>query len=490
MLTIEAAIAANRFGLGARPRDAARIGRDARGWLLAQLERSDDAVPSAGPPASARVLGEVRELRVVRQAAAQARANLRRPPNATAPTPPPSAGIDREAVREFGSFIRESYALQTAERHRLAIETERPFVERLVHFWSNHFAISADKQPLAAIAGHYEQEAIRPHVLGSFYELLLAAVRHPAMILYLDNQTSMGPQSRAAGFVRRNRGLTLGLNENLAREILELHTLGVDGGYTQRDVTELARVLTGWSIGGQLGQGAGGGRALARFGGDAGRPGEFHFRELMHEPGVKTILGKDYRERGVDEGEDVLRALALHPKTAHHLATKLARHFVADDPPPALVERLANVYLRDDGDLRAVYRALVESDASWREPLAKFKTPHDFVISAYRLLDYVPDDLRPITAFLSEAGQRPFTPGSPAGWPDTAPSWNGGDALIKRVELATAAGRAVGDRVDPVERAGQVLGPIGEHTVLAIRGAESAAQGLALLLSAPEFQRR
>jgi uncharacterized protein (DUF1800 family) len=315
---------------------------------------------------------------------------------------------------------------------------------------------------------------------------LLAAERHPAMILYLDNQGSMGPGTRAATLARRNRGRELGLNENLAREILELHTLGVDGGYTQADVTEFAKVLTGWSIGGMLGEGRG---PLARIGGDGGRPGEFHFRALMHEPGAKAILGRRYTERGVEEGEDVLRTLALHPKTASHLATKLARHFVADDPPAKLVERLAAAYLDSDGDLPQVYRALLDARESWREPLAKLRTPHDFAISAYRLLDLLPDNLQPITAFLTQAGQRPYAPGSPAGWPDTAASWNGGDALLKRIEFAAAAGRRIGDRIDPLARAGETHGALGEHTTMTNRGAESGAQAFALLLAAPEIQR-
>jgi uncharacterized protein (DUF1800 family) len=487
MLTPEAAIAANRFGLGARPGDRARIGRDARGWLLAQLDGDGGGPQPQTPPASARVLAEARELRVVRQVAAQARANRTQPPGA-APGAPLGPGIDEEAIREFGGFIRDNYLVQAAERHRLAIETDRPFVERLVHFWSNHFAVSADKQPLAALAGLYEQEAIRPHVTGHFYDLLLAAERHPAMILYLDNQTSMGASSAAANFARRNRGRELGLNENLAREILELHTLGVDGGYTQRDVTELAKILTGWSIGGALREG--GGRLLARIAGDPGKPGEFHFREGMHEPGKKTLLGRTYPERGREEGDEALRALAQRPATARHLATKLARHFVADEPPVALVERLAAAYLDSDGHLTHVYRTLVESAESWREPLAKFKTPQDFAISAYRSLDDTPANLQPLTAFLTQVGQRPYTPGSPAGFADAAASWNGGDALLKRIEFATAAGRAVGDRIDPLERAGEVLGALSEHTTLAIRSAESGAQGFALLLAAPEFQRR
>jgi len=305
--------------------------------------------------------------------------------------------------------------------------------------------------------------------------------------LYLDNQASMGSRSQAATLVRRNRGRELGLNENLAREILELHTLGVDGGYTQADVTEFAKVLTGWSIGGALGEGR---PALARFGGDSGKPGEFHFRAPMHEPGDKTILSKRYRERGADEGEDVLRTVALHPKTASHLSTKLARHFVADDPPAKLVERMAAAYLKNDGELTSVYRVMIEADESWREPVAKFKTPHDFAISAYRLLDSTPDTLQPLTAFLTQAGQRPYAPGSPAGWPDTAANWNGGDALLKRIEFATAAGRRVGSTLDPTARAGEVLGALGEHTMMSLRGAESGAQAFALLLASPEFQRR
>jgi uncharacterized protein (DUF1800 family) len=485
MLTKDTAIAANRFGLGARPGDARAIGSNAKGWLEAQLERRPSSAP-AGQPSSARVLAEVRDLRVARQIAQQARANLVRPPNADNPAPSP--GIDQQAIRELGSFMREHYVAQTGERHKLAIETDAPFVERLVHFWSNHFAVSADKQPLAALAGLYEQEAIRPHVTGNFYDLLLAVERHPAMILYLDNQTSMGASSQAATFVRqRNRGNQLGLNENLGREILELHTLGVDGGYTQADVTEFAKVLTGWSIGGVVGEGR---PLLARLGGDPGTPGEFHFRAPMHEPGDKTILGKRYRERGAQEGEDVLRTLALHPKTASHLATKLARHFVADDPPPKLVERMSSAYLKSDGELTSMYRVLIGADESWREPLAKFKTPHDFAISAYRLLGSAPENLQPLTAFLTQAGQRPWAPGSPAGWPDIAANWNGGDALLKRIEFATAAGRRVGSSIDPNARAGEVLGALGEHTTMSIRGAESGAQAFALLLASPEFQRR
>jgi uncharacterized protein (DUF1800 family) len=521
MLTDKAAIAANRFGLGARPRDAAVIGDDPRGWLEQQLDAARPAAaPTPSPPESAQVLQQLRELRATRQIAAKARANAGARPTSAEPRakptssdnpagPAPAAngvgapnappGIDDEAIRELGQFVRGHYVAHTNERHRRAIETEQPFIERLVQFWSNHFAVSADKQLVGPLAGLYEQEAIRPHVTGNFYQLLLAAERHPAMNLYLDNTASMGEASTAARFAR-NRGRELGLNENLAREILELHTLGVDGGYDQHDVTEFAKVITGWSIGGAIGPGAGALGRVANGGGTSpnnpraaafagGDPGEFYFRPLMHEPGEKTVLGKRFKERGVEEGEEVLAMLAKHPATARHLATKLARHFVADDPPAALVERLAAAYSKNDGELAPVYRALIAADESWRQPLAKYKTPQDFVISTFRALDHAPDNLQQITAILGELGQRPFTPGSPAGWPDVAANWDGSDALLKRIEWGAAVSKRAGGRVNAVDLTAAVLGPVNEATLAGIRGG-GAAQGLALLIAAPEFQRR
>jgi uncharacterized protein (DUF1800 family) len=500
MLSARAAIAVNRFGLGAKPSDAAAIGADPRGWLEAQLDAAARSTPApTAQPASAAVLLKFRELRVARQAAAQLRASFVSgqrgsappQPNAGDKPAPASPGIDEQAIKEFRDFVRDNYVGQVSDRHRRAIESSMPFVERLVHFWSNHFAVSADKQLVGPIVGLYEQEAIRPHALGNFRTLLFAVERHPAMNLYLDNTTSMGASSTAATFARR-RGRDLGLNENLAREILELHTLGVDGGYTQHDVTEFAKVLTGWSIGGQLGQrGLGGGQRAQALLGDPGKPGEFVFRPVMHEPGDKTVLDARYKEEGVAEGEQVLTRLALHPATAHHLATKLARHFVADEPPAKLVDRLASTYLANDGELMPVYRALLAADESWREPLAKYKTPQDFVLSTFRALDFVPDNPQMLIGFLTELGQRPFTPGSPAGWPDTAAAWDGGDALLKRVEWIGTLGRRVGDRIDAQKLAAAVLPEsTDERTLAGIRGAESGGQAIALLFSAPEFQRR
>ena len=266
---------------------------------------------------------------------------------------------------------------------------------------------------MPAVAGLLENEAIRPNVSGKFADLLMAVEKHPAMILYLDNQRSVGPGSELGRRANRRRSeRQTGLNENLAREILELHTLGVDGGYTQDDVTSFAKIITGWSIGGSNERG--------RFA--DGVPGRFEFREIIHEPGDQFVLGRRYSQTGIRQGEAVLRDLAAHPATARHIAAKLARHFAADDPPQELVDKLAAAFLESDGDLPAVYQVLVESPACWADNFAKYKTPHDYVVSALRAFNHEPENPRFIIAALDLMGQAPYRPGSPAGWPDTAAS--------------------------------------------------------------------
>jgi uncharacterized protein (DUF1800 family) len=337
--------------------------------------------------------------------------------------------------------------------------------------------------------------------------LLTAAIRHPAMLLYLDNQTSIGPNSVLATLASRNgnRRRRAGLNENLGREILELHTLGVDGGYSQQDVIELSKALTGWSIGGTGDQidaaaarlagprmrGARAAGALRAL--DAGDPGQFVFRGAVHEPGAKTLLGKRFAEGGVDEAEAMLAYLAMQPATARFLATKLARHFVADAPPPALVDTLARAYLANDGELLPMYRALTRAGESWQPGLAKYKAPEEFLISAYRALGPETAAVRPASLIgaATQLGQRPMTPGSPAGWTDLADQWNGGDALLKRIEWASALGATIGDRIDAAALLDEVLGEVAsESTRGGVQRAESGAQAIALLLAAPEFQRR
>ena len=460
-MTVQAVIAANRFGLGMRRGELDEIGQDHEGWLLAQL--GPDA-PAAGDalPSSAEIMREYQRLQSIQREARRS----------------DDAERADAAAQEYRGYIRSQFQAQATRRYSLASVTDTPFRERLVHFWTNHFAVSADKQSVTPLVGTLEDEAIRPHVTGRFADMLLAVEQHPAMILYLDNQGSMGPNSRAARAASR-RGRDLGLNENLAREILELHTLGVDGGYSQEDVTTFATVITGWSIGG------GNDRV------DAGIGGEFIFRPNTHEPGAKTILGKRYSEDGVAEGEAVLADLARHPATANFLAEKLARHFVADDPPSDLVAELARTYLSNDGDLSTVYETLIGLRDAWKEPLSKYKTPQDFLLSTYRAFNQQPDNPERMLMFLELLGQRPYTPGSPAGWPDTMAHWDGADALIKRIEWASTIGRRIGDRVRPVEFGEAILGPVlSDHTRTAVSRAESVAQGLTLLFASPEFQRR
>ena len=467
-MTSDPVIACNRFGLGAKPGELGHVAGDPRGWLVEQLKHGPGKPPGIQSlPSTPEVVVEIQRLRAEQRRMTQAADDAK-------PAP--------EIVKRYGKTVREHYVNQTRVRYQAAAATDRPFVERLVHFWSNHFAISADKQPMPAIAGLYENEAIRPHVTGNFADLLIAVEQHPAMILYLDNQRSIGPGSTLGQRAnRRSNGRSLGLNENLAREILELHTLGVDGGYTQTDVTTLARVITGWSIGGANERG--------RFA--DGTPGTFEFREIIHEPGTQTILGKRYADTGLEQGEAVLRDLALHPSTARHVAEKLARHFVADEPPARLVERLAAVYLESGGELAPVYLALIDSREPWQVLAPKYKSPHDFVVSTLRAFDRTPEDSRFVVNALDLMGQTPWRPGSPAGWPDTADEWGGADALYKRIEWSNTVARYAGNRVDPVELGDAVLGDaFTQHARTWIARAESRQQGVALLLASPDFQRR
>jgi uncharacterized protein (DUF1800 family) len=455
-----AAIATNRFGLGARSGELAACAADPRGWLEAQLKGPPPLICDPTLQNTATLVARIDQVR------AQNR-QLR----------------DQElvaAVLKLGEIYRPAYMAEVTARMRLAAGTPRPFLERITQFWSNHFAVSVDKAIILGVAGSYEREAIRPHVLGSFQELLLAVERHPAMLLYLDNYRSVGPDSRLAVRAQERAGKALGINENLAREIMELHTLGVDGGYTQADVTAFAKVITGWSIGAD-------GKGL-RAGGVAG---DFYFRENIHEPGTQTVLGRHYSQDGLGQGRSVLVDLAHSPATARHIAIQLARHFIADDPPPDSVNTLARVFLHSDGDLPTLYRALVAEEAAWSQPLSKFKTPNDYVISAWRALDLPFDEPRKLPPVFANLGQRVWSPNSPAGWPDRSADWDGASALMQRLRWAEEIGQRVGATVNAVELAPQILGAtLSEATRAALTHAASAAQAVTLLLAAPEFMRR
>jgi len=500
----EIAIAFNRFGLGARFDDSAPA--DPRAWLAGQLGRFE-ARPTAiaAAPGRAEVAGRLaaylEEARgEARQGRRQQRQRRRR--GAAQPAAPMEnmqsgesgmrdddlAGLPDSARRFIRQSSRQNYLAMVAARTAAALTTPAPFVERMVHFWANHFAVSADKLTVIGLAGLLEFEAVRPHVLGRFGDMLLAAERHPAMLLYLDQAQSVGPNSQAARIAARfarGRRPPPGLNENLAREILELHTLGVDGGYAQADVTELARAMTGWTVSG-LSRGL-----AARFLGVAGNAGDFAFAERIHEPGARTIMGRAYRQEGEAQARAVLTDLAADPRTARHLATKLARHFAGDDPPPAMVARLTQAYLDSGGDLPTVYRAIFDSPEAWVAAPVKFRTPWDWSLAALRGVGARNLEGPAAGALMTQLGQPVWRPGSPAGYDDIAASWAGPDALVRRVEAAERIASRTGGQID-ARRLGPRLLPaqLSPGTQAAIARAESPAQGLALLLVAPEFLRR
>jgi uncharacterized protein (DUF1800 family) len=311
--------------------------------------------------------------------------------------------------------------------------------------------------------------------------MLLASCRHPAMLEYLDNYLSIGPNSPLAHnpqyLPKYLRDRMTGLNENLGRELLELHTLGVRSGYTQTDVTNLAKIITGWSL----------------YGPNQARGNDlFHFVDFAHEPGPQTLLFKTYPDTGEAQGVAALVDLANHPATAHHLAAKLARHFIADDPPPAAVDRIAAAYSGSGGDLAKTAAAVVDSPEAWAPQAAKLKTPDEYLVSSARALGGLPLTGEQIVALLDRMGQRPYWPPGPDGWPDIQDGWIAADAVWKRLEWATALSqRLAAANMDPTTLAEASLGPgLTPATRQAIHAAESPAQGLAIFLVSSDFQRR
>ncbi|HYJ52322.1 MAG TPA: DUF1800 domain-containing protein [Allosphingosinicella sp.] len=483
-------IAFNRFGLGARADDSAP--QDPRRWLAGQLDRFDPrpeaiaAAPSRAEVASglSDYLEEVRGQGNRRREAAQPMEMEAQGP-AQGGMDDQLAGLPDSARRFIRGVSRRNYLAMVGARTNAALITSAPFVERMVHFWANHFAVSADKLTVIGLAGLLEFEAIRPHVLGKFRDMLVAVEQHPAMLLYLDQAQSIGPQSQggqlAARFARQRRGL----NENLAREILELHTLGVGSGYSQADVTEFARALTGWTVDG-LTRGP-----IRRLLGGSGRAGDFLFAERIHEPGARTIVGRAYRQQGLAQGLAVLDDLAADPRTARHISTKLARHFAGDDPPPAMVERLTAAWLRSGGDLPTVYRAILDSPEAWDRATPKLRNPWDWSVAALRAVGARQVEPQRAAGLMIQLGQPIWRPGSPAGFDDIGPSWAGPDALLRRVEAAERIAARTGGQIDARQLGPRVLpGALSEATAQAVARAESPGQGLALLLVSPEFLRR
>ncbi len=469
-----AALALHRFGLGPRAGTIEQFASDPRGALVADLNR-----PGAGLVVAADLSSSGAENRAVFEfyAARNAREKLARRRRETAQklaenvsmesetaVPPKAAPASPEQPAQV-PLPRQLFLDEAKARFDTAITAELGFVERLVWFWSNHFCVNADA---TVMAGGYEREAIRPNVLGRFADLLQAAESHPAMLLYLDNAISIGPDSVAG--INRDKGL----NENFAREVLELHTLGVRTVYAQSDVTNFAKVLTGWTI-----------RQTVS---DPDHGGEFLFLGRAHEPGPERVIGKDYAVTGIEQGRAVLADLARHPATARHIATKLARHFVADEPPPSLVDRLATRFLDTDGDLKEVTRALVAAPEAWAPAQIKIKHPAEWIVAALRATGQ-PGDIRRILGALGLLGEPLWRPPAPKGFPDDNAAWLGG--VAERLDIANAYAQRVADRLDPKAIAEATIGPIASaETRSAIDHAESKPQALTMLLMAPEFLRR
>ena len=514
----DVSIALNRFGLGARPDESAP--ENPKAWLKHQLEAFEvKPATMAMVPPRAKVAGELADFyqqqRDLNRQGLGRKANAATPPAAPpqmqgakpapgmamAPpgTPEPGAKPDADAndpikvARRFvGGQVRDDYAVSVGARATTAIVSPNPFAERLTHFWANHFAVSADKLQVIGLSGLLEFEAIRPNLMGKFGDMLNAVERHAAMLLYLDQAVSIGPNSMAGRFIAnrpraqgQGQAQRAGLNENLAREIMELHTLGVRTGYNQADVTEFARALTGWTVKG-IGRGPG-----ARMAGTDGTPGDFVFADRLHEPGDRTIMGRKYAEGGEQQAQKVLDTLATSPATAAHVATKLARHFAGDTPPAALVDRLKASFVKTGGDLPSLYSVLIDSPECWAVQPAKFKTPWEWSISIYRALGLKQVPALAAVGLLNQLGQPTWKPGSPAGYDDIAASWAGPDALIRRVEAAERFATRAGAQVDARALAPKLFpGSLTPATQQALTRAESPGQALALLFVSPEMLRR
>jgi uncharacterized protein (DUF1800 family) len=348
-----------------------------------------------------------------------------------------------------------------------AIYSERQLDEVMTDFWFNHFNVYLGKGADRYMVTSYERDVIRPHALGKFEDLLVATAQSPAMLFYLDNWLSAGPNSEVALGITVRRGRYpnpyprpvkakkrgSGLNENYGRELMELHTLGVNGGYTQKDVTEVARVLTGWTIE------------------EPRKGGGFKYEEKLHEPGDKMVLGHRIKYSGEKEGRQVLHLLAHHPSTAHFICTKLAMRFVSDNPPPALVDRMAQTLLKKDGDIREVLKTLFKSPEFWSDDAyrAKVKTPLEFVVSAARATNADVTDAMTLARQLNNMGMPLYGMQPPTGYSMKAETWVNSSALLDRMNfsLALLTGKMKGTAVDPAQLIPASATPADAHDALA-----------------------
>ncbi len=504
-----AVTAQRRFGFGPAPDGWRKVGPDAREAVLAQLDGYKFS-DGSGLLASTDILQQLRERQREVRDARMAAASPAAPANGVSANGAPVSGTaanvapahaaagaarapdgaamagsvtmvkasdaaaaataeNKEIFKQKNEFVRIQFDNEAAYRQQMAVTSERPLIERLTDFWAGHFCISCSKgEDVRVIAGAYEREAIRPHVTGRFRDMLGAIMHHPAMLYYLDNQVSFGPNSKAGQKQKK------GLNENLGRELLELHTVGVKAGYNQTDVTNAARIITGWGIAGDKDP----------------TPGAFKFDANRHEPGAFTVMGTPFAEGGEAQGEALLDMLAAHPATAQHIADKLVRHFVGDKASPTLVQTVAKRFHETDGDLRETFMTLVKAPEAWSLAPAKVISPYDMAICCERVLA-LNTDPKKVVNFARVLGQPLWTPRSPNGFPDTDMAWAAPNALVKRFDYALQLAGQPKNPPEPMELANALFGPaLKPDMQTAIKRAASRREALAMIVMSPEIQVR
>ena len=445
--------ATSRLGYGPSPATTQAAQIDAKAWALQQIDQAHTASlqPPLIPPVIARFNQPLNNTSQDYKAEREARKNIRQ---ASAITPIPNTADNvntANAANDLVNFSREMQ--QTAAAWRLMScsdpSVENPLLARMTEFWFNHLNVFAGKGTVRPFVGHYAVNVIRANALGRFEDLLLASAHHPAMLLYLD---------QAQSNVR-------GLNENYARELMELHTLGVDAGYSQNDVRELARILTGWTVNLPRGEG-------------------FVFAPRLHDNGDKVLLGHTFRADGMREGEEAIRMLARQPATARRIARRLATTFVSDKPSQALVDHLADTFLNTQGDISAVMKALVSSPDFWRADNTLFKTPLDFACSALTAAGGAKDrrDIQLSLGFLAQAGQPMHGWQTPDGYKTDAATWLAPEALTRRADYAIA----LGSRIE----APLYLAPFLSQSTQDRIAQEAPAARTGLMLASPDFMRK
>jgi len=445
-------IAVNRFGYGARGSELAQAKTDPKKWLSSQLQlvRFSDKQPSSDDIFIAHAKFQ-KQKKLMKQQQNKAQSSQ-----------------VREKNKRIKNGARKMYVQMSAASLKQAIISDHSVSWRLLDFFSNHFSVSTSGRLMLGLSPTLEREAIAPNLLGNFADMLLAVEQHPAMLIYLNNEKSFGPNSRMA------KKRKVGLNENLAREIMELHTLGVDGGYSQADVIELAKGITGWSVK----------RAKKEHGTG------FVYRDYGHEPGTRTLLGMKYSQRGLSQGQQMLRDLAMQPSTAHYVCSKIAHHFVSENPPQSLIEKMQKTWLNNQGNIKQVMLTLFNAEEAWLDTPQKFKTPREFVISTYRAIAPNRINDRALFNALNNLGQTPFNAGSPAGFSDDESDWLGASALMARVEWSSLVTAQI-KRINAEKVMTTALGSsISQNTYQMVMRAESRQQANTLVLMSPEFQRR